>query len=100
MANSIYKNTGFVPMCACVYAHVCHFGEEERSAPSLWLDLNKYVVFVCSARICLLIFFGKVNRPKNFPPGPQPIPIFGNLLHLSLGNALIALEMVQFLCIK
>ncbi|KAL4630319.1 cytochrome P450 2F2-like [Arapaima gigas] len=33
-----------------------------------------------------LIFFFKTQRPKNFPPGPQPVPIFGNLLHLNLTN--------------
>ncbi|XP_038857444.1 cytochrome P450 2F2-like [Salvelinus namaycush] len=47
------------------------------------------LLWIC---ICLLFFFLKVNRPPNFPPGPQPIPIFGNLLHLSLGNPMKDLE--------
>ncbi|CAB1313563.1 unnamed protein product [Coregonus sp. 'balchen'] len=48
------------------------------------------LLWIC---ICLLLFFFlKFNRPQNFPPGPQPIPIFGNLLHLSLGNPMKDLE--------
>merc|ERR1712131_94329 len=34
----------------------------------------------------LLFLLLRIQRPKNFPPGPTPIPIFGNLLHLSLDN--------------
>ncbi|XP_012694017.1 cytochrome P450 2F2-like [Clupea harengus] len=41
---------------------------------------------------CLLLFLIRTRRPKNFPPGPQPFPIFGNLLQLNLENPVIDLQ--------
>ncbi|XP_072519865.1 cytochrome P450 2D3-like [Salminus brasiliensis] len=38
--------------------------------------------------ICLLFLFIRIQRPKNFPPGPRPVPLFGNLFQLSLTNPL------------
>ncbi|KAL7885458.1 hypothetical protein AOLI_G00057530 [Acnodon oligacanthus] len=38
--------------------------------------------------ICLLILFIRIQRPKNFPPGPQPVPIFGSLFQLNITNPL------------
>ncbi|XP_060783079.1 cytochrome P450 2D3-like isoform X2 [Neoarius graeffei] len=38
--------------------------------------------------VCLLFLFIRIQRPKNFPPGPQPIPIFGNLFHFNMKNPL------------
>ncbi|XP_056595363.1 cytochrome P450 2F2-like isoform X2 [Triplophysa dalaica] len=43
------------------------------------------LVCICIVLIFLLI---QVRRPKNFPPGPHPIPLFGNLLNLDLANPL------------
>ncbi|KAI4884382.1 hypothetical protein NFI96_011229 [Prochilodus magdalenae] len=36
--------------------------------------------------ICVLFLFIRIQRPKNFPPGPRPVPIFGNLFQLNIGN--------------
>uniref|UniRef100_A0A8B9JAV9 Uncharacterized protein n=1 Tax=Astyanax mexicanus TaxID=7994 RepID=A0A8B9JAV9_ASTMX len=38
--------------------------------------------------ICLLFLFIRIQRPKNFPPGPRPVPIFGNLFQLNIANPL------------
>ncbi|KAI1889963.1 hypothetical protein AGOR_G00168320 [Albula goreensis] len=35
---------------------------------------------------CLILFLLRVQRKKNFPPGPYVFPIFGNLLQLNLTN--------------
>uniref|UniRef100_A0A4W4EQ96 Cytochrome P450, family 2, subfamily X, polypeptide 9 n=1 Tax=Electrophorus electricus TaxID=8005 RepID=A0A4W4EQ96_ELEEL len=43
------------------------------------------LVWIC---IFLVFLFIRIQRPKNFPPGPRPIPIFGNLLQLNILNPL------------
>uniref|UniRef100_A0A673N6G9 Cytochrome P450, family 2, subfamily X, polypeptide 9 n=1 Tax=Sinocyclocheilus rhinocerous TaxID=307959 RepID=A0A673N6G9_9TELE len=43
------------------------------------------LVWIC---IFLLFLFIQIPRPKNFPPGPRPLPLFVNLLELNISNPL------------
>ncbi|XP_073687966.1 cytochrome P450 2X9 [Garra rufa] len=43
------------------------------------------LLWIC---IFLLFLFIRIPRPKNFPPGPRPLPLFGNLLELNINNPL------------
>ncbi|XP_058239161.1 cytochrome P450 2F2-like [Hemibagrus wyckioides] len=38
--------------------------------------------------VCLFFLFIRIQRSRNFPPGPEPIPIFGNLFQLNIKNPL------------
>ncbi|XP_061101865.1 cytochrome P450 2F2-like [Conger conger] len=44
--------------------------------------LGSVILFWISFSFLFLLF--RTKRPKNFPPGPRPIQIFGNLLQLNL----------------
>ncbi|KAL2087431.1 hypothetical protein ACEWY4_016259 [Coilia grayii] len=41
---------------------------------------------------CLLFVLFNTQRPDKFPPGPRPLPLFGNLLELNLLNPLNDLQ--------
>uniref|UniRef100_A0A8B9HMX3 Cytochrome P450, family 2, subfamily X, polypeptide 9 n=1 Tax=Astyanax mexicanus TaxID=7994 RepID=A0A8B9HMX3_ASTMX len=45
-------------------------------------------LFLVWGFICLIFLFIRIQRPKNFPPGPRPVPIFGNLFQLNITNPL------------
>ncbi|TKS88003.1 Cytochrome P450 2F2 [Collichthys lucidus] len=56
-------------------------------------------MFVSFILLWICIFFFvlclKCQRPKNFPPGPPPLPILGNLLNLSLDNPMRDFERLR-----
>uniref|UniRef100_A0A3B1J5M9 Cytochrome P450 2B4-like n=1 Tax=Astyanax mexicanus TaxID=7994 RepID=A0A3B1J5M9_ASTMX len=47
---------------------------------SFWI-----LVWIC---VCFLFLLIRTQRPKNFPPGPRPVPLFGNLFQLNITNPL------------
>ncbi|XP_063752809.1 cytochrome P450 2F2-like isoform X2 [Eleginops maclovinus] len=45
--------------------------------------------------VVFILFQLKSRRPNNFPPGPSPLPILGNILELSLENPLKDFERLR-----
>ncbi|XP_039618987.1 cytochrome P450 2F2-like isoform X2 [Polypterus senegalus] len=52
------------------------------------------LVLLCSGTF-LLFYLLKNKRPHNFPPGPMPVPLFGNVLQLNLKNPLVDLNKIS-----
>ncbi|KAL7862820.1 hypothetical protein SRHO_G00118040 [Serrasalmus rhombeus] len=38
--------------------------------------------------VSCFIVTNRIQRPKNFPPGPRPVPLLGNLFELTIGDPL------------
>lgn len=68
----------------------CMEAEHRYHSQSMMVPL----VLLLAAALALLVYF-QPHRPKNFPPGPPPIPLFGNLLELHLENPIADLERVS-----
>ncbi|KAK1887545.1 Cytochrome P450 2F2, partial [Dissostichus eleginoides] len=52
------------------------------------------ILLLCVCVVFILLQL-KSRRPKNFPPGPSPLPILGNILELSLDNPLKDFERLR-----
>ncbi|XP_046873813.1 cytochrome P450 2J6-like [Hypomesus transpacificus] len=50
------------------------------------------IFILCAGSLLLAMFLLTPRRPQNFPPGPQPVPVFGNVLQLSMANPMKDLD--------
>lgn len=75
---------------------ICEFKCETWAVHS-WTSVSMLgfliLVWIC---IFILFLFIQIPRPKNFPPGPRPLPLFGNLLELNINNPLKDFDRVQY----
>lgn len=67
------------------------------SGTTVTMVVSLILLWIC---FCMVVFFIRTRRPKNFPPGPQTVPIFGNLLQLNLENPIKDLQRVSFFLIN
>lgn len=111
--------TSLSELCSVVFLHVselcaCSFTfeqpeeaglgveqhiESQLNSEPLQISIIHDTVFVSLIPLWICVVFFvlclKCQRPKNFPPGPPPLPILGNLLNLSLDNPMRDLERVR-----
>ncbi|CAL9695198.1 unnamed protein product [Knipowitschia caucasica] len=56
------------------------------------MSLSLVLLGIC---LCIFTILLRSRRPKNFPPGPPPLPFLGNVLSLSLDNPLKYFESLR-----
>ncbi|CAI5777055.1 cytochrome P450 2J2-like isoform X1 [Podarcis lilfordi] len=58
----------------------------------LWEALSLQVVLVFLATFLLIADYKKQIRPRNYPPGPRPLPFLGSTLHLDFKKPQISAQ--------
>ncbi|MBZ3886630.1 Cytochrome P450 2J5 [Sciurus carolinensis] len=63
-------------------------------ATAFWAAFHARTLLLGAVAFLFFADFFKRRRPKNYPPGPWPLPLFGNFFHVDFENSHVAVQLL------